>query len=243
MFFQAIFILLGKVLVLGDSMLEKSWPTVPPTLFTANGNALGLVSCVSTAGFKVKAEVVISANTLPNLLLEVKRVISPTQLFVGPIGKPITTRTDISAYTTALTSFIYQAEQARNTIPPIDIIQAVYDQEPGVRLRVGLIDEFGNNVNNDNPLPIAFDGTIAIGDVEVKGPSGNYIDPNADGSLKPVALFTKPYDAITATYPTTVQEIYSSRVGGISGVIQQTVVVNYTDTTKNFIVNATRTFG
>jgi hypothetical protein len=73
---------------------------------------------------------------------------------------------------------------------------------------------------------------------------------NPDGSLNVdatvvsggnVTLFTEPYDAITATYPTTTQEVYQSRIGGISGVVQQTVTVNYTDTTKDFILNVART--
>ena len=68
-----------------------------------------------------------------------------------------------------------------------------------------------------------------------------FINPNSDGSVKTVQLFTIPFDAITATYPTTTQEVYQSRVGGTSGTVQQTLTVNYTDTTKAFILNVART--
>lgn len=59
--------------------------------------------------------------------------------------------------------------------------------------------------------------------------------------IQTIQIFTKPYDAITATYPTTTQEVYQSRVGGIAGVVQETVTVNYTDATKAFVLNVART--
>lgn len=59
-------------------------------------------------------------------------------------------------------------------------------------------------------------------------------------SVKSIQLFTKPFDAITATYPSPTQEVYSSRIGGISGTIQEVATVNYTDATKEFLLNAFR---
>jgi len=56
-----------------------------------------------------------------------------------------------------------------------------------------------------------------------------------------VQIFTLPYDAITVTYPVDTQEVYVSKVGGIAGVIQQTVTINYTDATKALILNVART--
>jgi hypothetical protein len=75
-----------------------------------------------------------------------------------------------------------------------------------------------------------------------------YVKVNPDGAINVdanivsgnVTLFTEPYDAITATYPTTTQEVYQSRIGGVGGTVQQTVTVNYTDMTKNFILNVAR---
>lgn len=66
---------------------------------------------------------------------------------------------------------------------------------------------------------------------------------NIDGKLidlhttpiKTIQVFTKPWDAITAAYPTTTQEVYQSRVGGVGGTVQQTATINYTDATKNFL--------
>lgn len=169
-------------------MFEKSWPAVPPQLFTANGNTVGLITVANTRGFKVKAKVVLSATAIPDLRVECKRVISKTQLFVGPINANINARTDVSAYTVAASAFIYQEEQPRATIPPADLAQAVYEQEPGCAIRTIFTDEFGNFYDEDNPLPIAFDGTISVGKVQVEGENGNTIEPNPDGSTNVVIV-------------------------------------------------------
>lgn len=225
--------------------IEKLWPYVAPQLFTADGTAQGVVTVANSTGFKVKQQVVISATGLPDLTVKIMRFITPTSFYVGPTnptaGQGLTGRTDISAYTVASGAFVYAQEQPKVTIRPDDIWQAVYRQEPGTTLGVEIDDEWGNPINADNPLPVSFDGTISIGQVEIKGsPSGDLLNVNADGSIdvrNSVGVFTKPYDSITATYPTTTQEVYQSRIGGIAGAVQQTATVNYTDTTKNFILN------
>ncbi len=81
------------------------------------------------------------------------------------------------------------------------------------------------------------DDSIAIGDPA----SNNILAINKDGSVKTIQLLTLPFDAITATYPSGTQEIYQSRIGGITGTVQQTLTVNYTDTTKYQILNVART--
>lgn len=64
-----------------------------------------------------------------------------------------------------------------------------------------------------------------------------------DGTLQveSIQIFTKRFDAITATYPTSTQEVYQSRNGGVAGTVIQTVTVNYTDASKNLILNVART--
>lgn len=182
-------------------MFEKSWLAVPPQLFTVNGSPNGLVTVASTAGFKVKAQVVISATGFPNLTVECKRVISKTQLYVGALNKNINDRSvDLTDYSLANNAFIFQDEQARNTISPADILQAVYEQEPSVFIRTGLVDEFGNLYNESNPFPIEFDGTISIGKVQVEGENGNTIEPNGDGSLNVVVLNGDASNVIKNTY-------------------------------------------
>lgn len=66
--------------------------------------------------------------------------------------------------------------------------------------------------------------------------NGKLIDFNTT-PIKSIQLFTEPFDAITATYPSVTQEVYQSRLGGIAGTVQETATVNYTDSTKNFLLN------
>jgi hypothetical protein len=81
------------------------------------------------------------------------------------------------------------------------------------------------------------DDSIAIGDPT----SHNILAIESDGSIKQVQLFNEPFDAITATYPSDTQEVYQSRIGGISGTVQQTLTINYTDATKALLLNVART--
>jgi len=112
------------------------------------------------------------------------------------------------------------------------VLRAVMDDDNN-RLRVDAV------ISPDgHDLEINYtDDSIAIGDPT----SDNILSINDDGSVKTVQLFTLPFDAITVTYPSTTQEVYKTRVGGISGAVQQTATVNYTDLTKNFILNVART--
>lgn len=137
--------------------IERSWESVGPIAFTANGGADGTVTLLSAAGFKVKQSVVVSATSLPDLKLEVKKVISPTKLIVGPVvttGK-LLARQDLSAYTLVLNANLRAEEQKKAVLPMADIIQAVYRQEPGTTIGVELDDQFGQPFDLNNPIPVS----------------------------------------------------------------------------------------
>lgn len=149
--------------------IEKKWPAVAPRLFTANGTVHGVVTLQNARGFKVKQKVVVKSNTRPDLQLQVKRVY-PTQLILGPIPtkqgeQPLTSRTDLTAYTTADGAYVYAEEQDKSTLKPDDILQAIYRQEPSTSIGVELTDEFGNPINSQNPLPTTatISGDVTIG--------------------------------------------------------------------------------
>ncbi len=93
---------------------------------------------------------------------------------------------------------------------------------PGLEVSISSVDDniAIRNSNNSNELLINSNGSI---------------------NTTTIQLFTLPYDAITATYPSAAQEVYQSRIGGISGTVQQTITVNYTDSTKVNLLNAART--
>lgn len=119
------------------------------------------------------------------------------------------------------------------------VLQGSFDESTG-RLRVDalltstIIPPPGLEVSID-----AVDDNIAIRNSN----NSDELLINPDGSInvRSVGLFTTPYDAITATYPTSTQEVYQSRIGGTGGAVQQTVTVNYTSPTKDFILNVART--
>ena len=81
--------------------LEKNLFAVAPKLFTADGGSAGKVLVANACDFKVKQRVKVSGTALPQLDLEVKRVIGDSEMYLGPVSGPISDRTDLSAYTTA----------------------------------------------------------------------------------------------------------------------------------------------
>ena len=48
---------------------------------------------------------------------------------------------------------------------------------------------------------------------------------------------TGQYDTITTSYPDDVTEIYYCRTGGVSGTINKTITIIYSDLTKNRLVS------
>lgn len=150
-------------------MLEKRFPAVVPQSFTADGSPNGVVTIADTRLFKVKQHVKIAGTSLPTLSsIEVKEVLSITQMVVGPVSGSILTTTDVSQYTLAASSYIYCPDaQKRPNITADDFERAVYEEEPVVAKRVILVDDLGDKYNQNNPLPVAFDGTVSIGNVRI----------------------------------------------------------------------------
>jgi hypothetical protein len=180
-------------------MLEKRFYAVPPQAFTANGTVDGVVTIAGNACglFKVKQKVYLSATGLTNLYLEIKEIDSEDNIQVGPIpgtlnvnnspniksqNTGISARTDISAYTVALGAAIFADEQKRPSIDMVEIARAVYSEEPTCAQRGILVDDCGDTFGTNNPFPVAFDGTISIGDVSIVE-GGNTMGVNPDGSI------------------------------------------------------------
>lgn len=120
---------------------------------------------------------------------------------------------------------------------------------PGLEVSISAIDDniAIRNSNNNNELLINPDGSINV-NTSVTISSVDQGAPNTDANAWPVKLvessvqiFTTPFDSITATYPSSTQEVYKSRIGGIGGTVQETVTINYTDASKNLILNLART--
>lgn len=134
-------------------MFEKRWKAVPPQSFISDGTVDGKITVSNSKLFKVKQHVIVKANTLDNLELEVKRVVDVNTIYVGPRTGNIDTRSDLSAYTTLLSASIFANEQQRSKVPEQEIERHTYEEEPVVARRVIAVDELGNPYNASNPLP------------------------------------------------------------------------------------------
>jgi hypothetical protein len=166
--------------------VEKKWLAVSAQSFTSDGTQYGVVTINDTHGFKTKQLVFLSAATLPIINAQVKRVVSQTQLIVGPSDNKvdISDWINISAYTVALNASIAAVEQDKMVlIPDKDHYQAIYEADPTVADRVILVDQYGKFYGAANPIPIIFDGTIQVGNVTIQDDDGDELEINPDGSI------------------------------------------------------------
>lgn len=152
-----------------SSVLEKRWLTASTSI---TGISDHIITVTSTKGFHTKQIVVLNNTGLPGLTQTVKRILSPTQLQVGDSDTSITAFSNPTAYSGGtLTVF----EQERNKMGWEIVGRAVYQEEPAVALRNLLVDENGNPITHDNPLPVQVDTTVNIGDVRITAQDN---DPN-----------------------------------------------------------------
>jgi hypothetical protein len=224
---------------------ERTYSAVPPVLLTANGTTEGVLQVVDTAGFYIQMQSTLFNNLGQTLTVYIKKVVSPTVLWVGPTKGGLDHNVDLSAFTVAAASTIQAAEQNKQTVPNEARLLAVYENDPVDAVRAISVDSYGNHYTSENPLPVAFDGTVEIGDVSIVQ-GGNTMTVNPDGSTnthitKSIGLFDLPYDSIQVTYVSSVQENYQSYLGGLGVTPVQLIVVTYTDATKNFISSVSRT--
>lgn len=166
----------------GQMAIERSYTKIDATPFTADGLDIGLVTIADTACYKVKMIVVVKADTMVDQRFEVKRVISDTQMYLGPENTPLRQRIDMSPYVLGLNPTIEAPEQERPHIPPADYERAVYEEEPTVAKRVIPVDKYGKHHTVENPFPVRIsDGSINIGTVNAElEVQLSHIDNNPD---------------------------------------------------------------
>jgi len=202
---------------------ERLWAAVVRP-FSSDGTARGTLQVSNYTGFFVKQSVSLTSNTKPSLTLQIQRIDPDGTIYVGNKGD-INSRVDVSAYLVADAAQIMAPEQSYSPVKPDEIINAVYERDPVKAIRTENVDPQGTPIDS------------------VVGPDGKNrmaVDAQVNVEVNSVALFTKPYDAIVPSYPSPTQELYQSKVGGISGTNVQLVTVNYTDSSKNLILNAFR---
>ncbi len=168
--------------------LERALLAIAPVAFTADGTQFGVVTVADTIGFKDKQTIILQSNTQPQTNYQVKRVLSSTQLIVGPNNNALSPSppniSNVSAFKVADHATISAGEQQKTSQPTEkDHYFAIYESSPINADRVIPVDPYGNLIGPDNPLAVKIDGPINIGEVEVIGSNGNILEPNPDGSL------------------------------------------------------------
>lgn len=138
-------------------MASERYLRAATATLTQNGTADGVVKVQSVKGFKVKARVLLSSNAQPLLEAEVKAIPDRVTIVVGPIGQDMEQRTDVSAYLITHLAKIDQARQKRAPISPADVDRATYDEEPIVARRTILVNEFGEHISEETPLPVSIE--------------------------------------------------------------------------------------
>lgn len=141
---------------------ERSYPIVGPVAFTQNGGNDGIISVTDTAYFKVKMSVIVKATSFADTVFEIKKIISSSEMVLGPKGKPLNSRSDMSAYLMGFNPTVQAFEQERPNIPPVDYERAVYEEEPVVAKRSYLVDRYGSPYTISNPFPVALAGSVEL---------------------------------------------------------------------------------
>lgn len=138
------------------STFERRWPTVILAPITIANH---VVTVSSTKGLHTKQEIILSNGSLPQLTLEIKRVISDTQIAVGEKDKAINKLENPVAYSGGILTSI---EQKRNEFGAEIVWRAVYEEEPAVALRTVLVDWVGSYYSLANPLPVSVSTDLTV---------------------------------------------------------------------------------
>lgn len=129
-------------------LTERKYGEIAPRLFTVNGGQFGEITIADTCDFRVKQSVTIKSDSQAAQVVEIKRILSTTEILVGPRSPDMTLRTDLSAFTTGDNSTI-QLLEGNSQRPGIDAKQherAVYEEEPVIAKRSILVDKYGRRI-------------------------------------------------------------------------------------------------
>jgi hypothetical protein len=176
---------------------EKKWPSV---ILTPISVANHIVTVPSVLGLHVKQIVVLLATGEDPQEFEIKRILSETQLRVGPkdggrmneYSNPI----QFNGGTLAM------SEQNRNPMASEIVLRAVYEEEPAVALRTILIDRLGDYYSVDNPVP-----------VQVINTTGTNLDPLITNIPVPLAATEQSF-----TFPLNTRKFLMKVRGGYATV-------------------------
>ena len=143
-------------------MFEKRFAAVTPQLLTSDGTNAGKITVLDASLYKVKQSISLQNTAGGARQYQVQRITDINTIYLGPLGSSdiVNERSDVSAYTTALGSFIFAVEQKRTSVPEQEIERLTYEEEPTVARRVVIVDKMGDKIDANNPLPV--DATVSV---------------------------------------------------------------------------------
>jgi hypothetical protein len=227
---------------------EPNFNAVSPIALTADGTANGVLQVADTIGFYFGMQATLLNNASLQKTVYIKRVVNSTTLWVGASKGGIDHNVDVSAFTVATSSTIGADEQKKASVPMEARLLSTYETDPVDAWRTVPVDSYGNHYTNDNPFPVALEGSISISTVEVKGPNGNFIEPNADGSINvivesvpsPNSTVISTYNAVSSVASGATTQIISYTVPpAMQAVLQRCPVSGTNVATYTLLINAT----
>ncbi len=118
------------------ALAEKLWEAVSQALLV-NGDATGVVTVASTAGFYSGQLVEVSGTALATLQLKVLEVLSATQMRLGAVAQSYEgSGTSLASYTVAASAVVVAKRQPKTFIGNDEVIASVYEAQPVTALRV-----------------------------------------------------------------------------------------------------------
>jgi hypothetical protein len=133
-------------------LTEKRWPSVILSPITI---ADSVITVSDTYGLHPKQQITLFKTGLDPFECQVQRIISRTQLYVGPLDGKITKYLNPIDYSGGE---LVAGEQTRNVMDSNAGIRAAYAEEPTVALRNALVDYYGNYIDSE----VTVDGKNAL---------------------------------------------------------------------------------
>lgn len=147
---------------------ERYWEEVSPRSLSTDGTSDGSIGLTDLNGFYVKQDVVLQSNTRPATTFQIKRIdVTNSRIWLGSKSEPINKYSDLSAFLIADASTIQSSRQPKNSVPKDDQAQGTYETEPIVARRVILVDDQGNKISSENPLPVDASVSVVVPPVTV----------------------------------------------------------------------------
>jgi hypothetical protein len=126
----------------------RVWPQIGPVRLTATGTQHGLLTIEHTVGLFIGRDIVLTGSGQKDKHLRVKRIVSPTQIIVGPRDEHPATFSSCTFYSPSNNSAIISYEYIHDPDKENgDVMNAAFERLPTGAIRTTTVSPLGNDVN------------------------------------------------------------------------------------------------